>query len=179
MNKEKSGLLSCMLALVCGVLVLGIDQYTKYLVNLNFSLYESRDFLKGFINFVYIHNTGGAWGMLSGHTWILLVFSAVLMGACVVVLLKVAKKSRLVFWALSLVVFGGIGNMIDRIFRDGKVIDFLHFEFWPDFPVFNIADCSIVLGAGLLILYFIIDTVNESKKKNTQTDIKEDENAEV
>ena len=66
---------------------------------------------------------------------------------------------------LSLVVSGGIGNLIDRIFRNGKVIDFLHFEFWPSFPVFNVADCAIVVGVGLLILYFVIDTVNEYKSK--------------
>ena len=68
---------------------------------------------------------------------------------------------------LSLVVSGGVGNLIDRIFRDGKVIDFLHFEFWPQFPVFNVADCAIVVGVGLLILYFVIDTVNEYKFKKS------------
>ena len=55
--------------------------------------------------------------------------------------------------------------MYDRIFRGGEVIDFLHFEFWPTFPVFNIADCAIVIGAGLLILYFILDTIKEFKEK--------------
>ena len=167
MNKKKEGLISCITALVCGIAVLLIDQYTKYLVIKNFTLYESREFLNGFIDFIYIHNTGGAWGMLSGHTLVLLVFSIALMAACVVIMLKVAKTSRLVFWALSLVIFGGVGNMIDRIFRDGRVIDFLHFEFWPDFPIFNIADCSIVLGAGLLILYFILDMINDIKSKKT------------
>ena len=174
MNNKKSGIWSCILALICGTVALGIDQYTKYLVDKNFELYESRDFLRGFINFVYIHNTGGAWGMLSGYTWVLILFSVVLMAVCVVILLKVLKQSRLIFWALSLVVFGGIGNMIDRVFRNGKVIDFLHFEFWPDFPVFNIADCAIVLGAGLLILYYIIDAIKEAK---TAKLAKEEENA--
>ena len=55
--------------------------------------------------------------------------------------------------------------MYDRIFRNGNVIDFLHFDFWPTFPIFNIADCAIVIGAGLLILYFILDTVKEFKIK--------------
>jgi signal peptidase II len=51
--------------------------------------------------------------------------------------------------------------VIDRIFRGGNVVDFLHFEFFPQFPIFNIADCAVVLGAGILILYFLIDTVKE------------------
>ena len=59
-------------------------------------------------------------------------------------------------------------NMIDRVFRDGNVIDFLHFEFFPSFPVFNVADCAIVVGAGLLILYFLIDSVRESKRKSAE-----------
>lgn len=170
-------MISYILAIACGIAVLGIDQLTKYLVISNFELGESREFLNGFIDFVYIHNRGGAWGMLSGHTWILIVLSVVLMGVCVVILLKTAKRSNLIFWALSLVVFGGAGNMIDRVFRGGNVIDFLHFEFWPEFPVFNIADCSIVIGAGLLLLYFVLDAFSEKKEKALCADKKEEENA--
>ena len=55
--------------------------------------------------------------------------------------------------------------MTDRVFRDGNVVDFLHFEFFPSFPVFNVADCAIVVGAGLLILYFILDAVKEERLK--------------
>ena len=55
--------------------------------------------------------------------------------------------------------------MIDRIFRGGKVIDFLQFGFWEEFPVFNIADCAIVVGCGLLLLYFVIDTVKDYKNR--------------
>ena len=62
---------------------------------------------------------------------------------------------------------GGIGNLIDRVFRDGKVIDFLHFEFYPTFPVFNVADIAVVTGAGLLILYFVLDTIKDSRKAKT------------
>ena len=78
-------------------------------------------------------------------------------------LLKYGKRNKLLIWAVSLVISGGMGNLIDRIFRGGKVVDFLHFEFFPSFPIFNIADIAVVVGAGLLILYFIIDTVKESK----------------
>ena len=54
--------------------------------------------------------------------------------------------------------------MIDRVFRDGKVVDFLHFEFYPTFPVFNVADIGVVVGAGLLILYFVLDTLKDIRK---------------
>ena len=101
--------------------------------------------------------------MLSGHTVILLTLTTLVMGFCIFFLCKYAKKSKLLFWAVCLVLAGGLGNMYDRIFREGNVVDFLHFEFWPDFPIFNVADCGVVIGAGLLILYFIIDTIKEYK----------------
>ena len=170
-------MISFILSLLCGFLFLGIDQYTKHLVILNFELYESREFLKGFIDLTYIHNRGGAWGMLSGNTWFLVCVSVVVMAVCLFILLKYALKNKLLHWALNLVLFGGLGNMIDRVFKDGNVVDFLHFEFWPQFPVFNVADCAIVLGTGLLILYFIIDTVNEYKqKKISQSECEEPKN---
>lgn len=156
---------SCVIAIVCGVLVLIADQLTKLYIISNFSLGESTGFIKGIIDIVYIHNKGAAWGMLSGKTWLLLCITFIVMIFCIVVLIKTGKGSKILFWSVTLVLSGGIGNMIDRIFRDGNVIDFLHFEFWPQFPVFNVADCAVVIGAGLLILYFIIDTFNEYKLK--------------
>lgn len=160
-------MISLILSLVCGLLVLLADQFTKLWVMSDFQLGESREFLNGFIEFTYIHNRGGAWGMLSGNTWILLSVSIVVMIVCLIFLFKYGVKNKLLHWALSLVLFGGAGNMVDRIFRNGNVVDFLHFEFWPQFPVFNVADCAIVLGAGLLILYFVIDTVKEYKQKKS------------
>lgn len=156
-------LISYILAILSGILVLGIDQYTKALVAKTFSLGEEKEFLKGLIDFVYVKNAGGAWGFLSGKTWVLLIFTVLVMMVCVFIIVKYGKNNKLLFWAISLVLFGGIGNMIDRVFRGGFVVDFLHFEFWPQFPVFNIADCGIVIGTGLLILYFVLDMINDYK----------------
>ena len=105
--------------------------------------------------------------MLSGKTYALLAITLAVMVMCVIIFIKYGKKSRLMLWALTLVLSGGIGNMIDRVFRGGSVVDFLHFEFFPSFPVFNIADCAIVLGAVLLALYFIFDLVKEEKQKKS------------
>lgn len=160
-------MISYIMALVTGVLVLVADQLTKYFIVSNFQLYEGSDFIKGLIDIVYIHNTGGAWGVLRGKTWWLLSMTLVIMAFCVVILFKSRTKSRLVFWAMTLIVSGGIGNLIDRIFRGGNVVDFLQFAFWKDFPVFNVADCAIVVGVGMLLLYFVLDTVKEAKLKKT------------
>ena len=158
-------MISYILAVLCGALIILADRLTKYYISVNFVLGESREFINGFINLTYIHNRGGAWGMLYGHTYILIPLTAVIMAVCVLLYIKYGNKSRLLLWAITLVLSGGIGNMIDRVFRGGNVVDFLHFEFFPSFPVFNVADCAIVVGAGLLILYFILDAVREGKQK--------------
>lgn len=157
-------MLSSILAIVMGIVILGADQLTKYHISANFVYGESVPFIKGFIDLQFIENSGSAWGMLSGKTWILLTITVVVMLVLITFMLKYGKNNKLLIWAVSLVVSGGIGNLIDRVFRGGKVVDFLHFEFFPSFPIFNIADIAVVMGAGLLILYFIVDTVKESKK---------------
>lgn len=162
-------MISYLLAVLSGIVVLGIDQYTKcFIDNLytanGWQLGYSTEFLPGFIDITYIYNEGAAWGMLSGHTWLLVSITVVVMLVCIAMLLKFGFKDKLMFWAIMLVLSGGVGNMIDRIFRDGKVIDFLRFEF-IDFPIFNVADCSIVIGAGLLMLYFLIGMVKDVKMR--------------
>ena len=158
--------MSFVLAGVVAALFLAADQFTKYIVMNNMELYQTIDFIDGFMNFTYIHNNGGAWGMLGGYTWLLVVVTAIIMVGLIVAIVKIGRNSPLFFWSGCLILSGGIGNMIDRIFRDGNVVDFLHVQF-IDFPVFNVADCAVVIGSGLLILYFIIDTVKEYKKEKT------------
>lgn len=161
-------MISYISALVCGALLLLADQLIKYYISANFVLGESREFLNGFIDLIYIHNRGGAWGILYGRTYLLLPITLAIMALCIFFYVKYGKKSRLLLWAISLVLSGGIGNMIDRVFRGGNVVDFLHFEFFPTFPVFNVADCAIVAGAGFLILYFVLDAIREEKQKKAK-----------
>ncbi len=158
-------MVSYILAAITGIIILGVDQYTKVFIANNFEMAKSYEFLPGIIDITYIHNNGGAWGMLGGYTWLLLSLTMVIMLVCIALLLKYGTKDKLMFWAIILVLSGGTGNMIDRAFRGGNVIDFLHFEFWPTFPVFNVADCAIVIGAGFLLLYFIIGLINDEKQK--------------
>lgn len=161
-------MVSYILASIVAVLVLVVDQFTKAYVAANFTLATSRNFIPGLIDLTYIHNDGGAWGMLGGYTWILLSVTIIIMLVCITLLLKYGSGDKLMFWAIMLVLSGGVGNMIDRIFRDGNVVDFLHLEFMPDFPVFNVADCAIVIGAGLLLLYYLLGTIKETREKRAQ-----------
>ena len=164
MKSKKWFYFSSALAVFTAVVLLFVDRVTKQYIVANFKLYEGCPFLKGIIDIRYIENRGAAWGMLQGKTIPLIVITAIVMVAAVFFLVKY-RKNQLFFWSVSLVLSGGMGNMIDRVFRGGCVVDFLHFEFWPDFPVFNVADCAVVIGGGLLILYFLLDLINDYKKR--------------
>lgn len=159
-------MISYILAIAVGLLVLGADQYTKYLIASSVTLGgEGKVLIPKLIDIIYVKNDGGAWGMLSGYTWLLVSLTLVIMLVCVALLLKYGLKNKLMFWAIALVLFGGVGNMLDRIFRGGYVVDFLHFTFWKSFPVFNVADCAIVVGAALLVIYFVDGMFKESRQK--------------
>lgn len=157
-------------AIICAAVCLVADQISKaYIIN-NVALHEQSSFINGLLNITYVQNGGGAWGIFSGNTMFLIVVTVSIMLVCVYLLAVKAKGQPLYFWAISLVLAGGLGNMIDRLFRRGLVVDFLQFDFWQDFPVFNIADCAIVIGCGLLILHFILDWRKEIKEKKVSTD---------
>lgn len=150
------------LAVICSVLFLAADQISKYFVVQNMTLGgESISVIDGFFRLTYIHNKGGAWGFMSGQTWLLLSFTVIAMLVCIA-LLKAGTNNKVMFWAVCLILSGGLGNMIDRILRGGNVVDFIELEF-IEFPVFNIADCAVVIGAGLLMIYFICDLFKSAK----------------
>lgn len=152
------------LAAIFGVGILAVDQLTKAYVVSEFALGESRTFIPGILDFTYVHNKGGAWGLMDGHTWLLISLTVIIMIICLALLLTRGIKNKMFFWSVIFILSGGLGNLVDRIFRGGTVVDFLHIHFMPDFPVFNVADCAIVIGAGLLILNLLLDVVRERKE---------------
>ena len=155
---------SYIIAAVVAVLSFAVDRLSKaYIVN-NMALGESAELLPGLFNLYFVHNSGGAWGILAGYTWVLLTLTAVIMIIGITVLICKGLKNPWLFWSISLILSGGLGNMYDRIFNAGRVVDFIQFDFWQTFPIFNIADCAIVVGCGILILYFVLDAVRSSAK---------------
>lgn len=167
-------MVSYILAAITAVIVLLADQFVKYFVSSNLVQGVSYDFIPGFIDIIYIKNDGAAWGMLGGYTWLLISITIVVMLAGIALLLKWGLKDKVLFWSAALILAGGIGNMIDRIFNDGFVVDFLNFSF-IDFPVFNIADCSIVIGAGLIILSLFKSIIDEQKQKSHMSAVSENQ----
>lgn len=157
------------IAVIFAVLMIGVDQLSKYLIEQNIALYESIPVIDKVLNFTYIRNEGAVFGILQDMRWLLISLTAIILVVCLGLVIKKAFKSRMMNWAIMIILAGGIGNMIDRIFR-GYVVDFIDVQF-VDFYIFNIADCCVVVGVVLIFLYFISDTIREyrlGKKKSNE-----------
>ena len=147
------------------VLVL-IDQLTKLLTRANIDLGGSVPFIPKFLDFTYYKNTGAAFSILEKHTWLLTVVSAVV----VLVVAWLMFRKFFTHWmgmlSATLIVAGGIGNLIDRI-AFGYVTDMIRTLFM-DFPIFNVADCCITVGVVLLFVYVLF--FFDDKKKEAPQD---------
>ncbi len=150
-----------MLAIIIVILAVVSDQITKYFVvqaanPVNGVSDWAREFIPGVLSFSYAENKGGGWSILNGGGWervVLLGTSLVAMALIVYILIKFYKRHPLINIALSMILGGAIGNMIDRI-RLGYVVDFLTTEFMK-FPIFNVADCFVTVGMVLLVIYIV------------------------
>ena len=164
------------------IIIVGViaDQISKYLVQLKMDMFESIPIIKNVLHITYTTNDGAAFGMMDGpgQRWIFIIVSTVAILAFAVYLYLGHAENMLYGTALSLVVSGGIGNMIDRLGIGfyvnpetgmGEVIDFIDFCAFPKIwsAIFNIADSFVCIGAGMLVLALVIDIVKDMKKKNT------------
>jgi signal peptidase II len=152
MTSKRSGSIWLWLGIALAVVL--IDQLTKTIISRTFELNDSRT-ITSFFNLVRAHNTGAAFSFLAGaagwQRWFFIVLGAV---AAVFIVWLLARHGgqRMFGWALSLILGGAVGNVIDRVLH-GHVVDFLQFH-WGGayFPSFNVADSSITIGAILLVL---------------------------
>jgi signal peptidase II len=109
-------------------------------------------------------NFGAGFGVLQNQRWLLVVIAILIIVALSYLYYK--EKSLAIKTSYSLIIFGTLSNIVDRVFL-GYVIDYLPFPFWPAFPTFNIGDSMICVGVGLLALYeFLIK--NHIKRKSVE-----------
>ncbi len=124
------------------------------------------------MDLTYLENTGSAFGSLAGQRWLLLAVTILGVGVCTYILVRHAQKKPFLFWSLVLVIGGALGNMYDRIFRGGAVVDYLDLQLF-DFAIFNFADCCVTIGTAMLFVYILF--FMDKEKKIAQ----EDENAQA
>ena len=145
--------------------VIAVDQLTKWLCVAFLKPVGRVTLIPGFLKLTYVENRGAAFGSFSEHRWVFMVISTVAIVGVTFYLLRYCEDNRLLRTALTLIIGGGIGNMIDRIAL-GYVIDFIDFcGIWA--YVFNGADSAVCIGAGLMILYVALEMVKEFKAKKT------------
>ena len=158
-----SGIVRKIIYIAAAVLIVAVDQITKVIAG-NVFKEDSVSVIKNVFYFVYTENTGAAFSMFSGKKWLLIGFVSIVMAVMLYLLISDRIKNKLFEAGLWMAVAGGIGNLIDRILK-GYVVDFIYFS--PiNFPVFNVADIFITVGAGILLLSLILDIAKE-KNKNT------------
>ena len=140
-----------------------LDQLTKWLVVKYLMPAGSIPLIDGVLHLTYVENTGAAFGMMKDKRWIFMVVSTVAIIIIIVIIAKYARKNVFETVTVSMMLGGGIGNMIDRI-RLGYVIDFIDVRL-INFAVFNVADSFVTVGALLLIVCLVRELVLEKKEK--------------
>lgn len=145
------------------IVIVCLDQLTKYLVVANIALGEVVPVWDGVFHLTYLRNTGMAFSLLEGGRWFFLVLTVISLTLIVLTIRKkwVSKPAEL--WALAAIAGGAVGNMIDRA-RFGYVVDMIEVEFM-DFAVFNVADSFVVCGAAVLVIWTLF--FDKQKKENT------------
>ncbi len=161
-----------MLYAILAVALVLIDQLTKILTRTYIDLGESITFIPGLLDLTYIKNTGAAFSILEEHTWLLTVFSAIIVLIIAWLTIRKFFTNWLGMLSATLIMAGGVGNLIDRaVFK--YVTDMIKTTFM-DFPVFNFADCCITVGVVLLIIYVLFFCKDEKKEENNGTDLPSD-----
>lgn len=154
------------------VVLLGLDQFTKYLAIINLKNQESLKLINGVLELHYLENRGAAFGVLQGQKLFILFVGLVVLAVILFCLIKLPDKKRyhILYYIAGAMVAGAIGNMIDRV-RFDYVVDFIYFSL-IDFPIFNVADIYITLSVIVLAIVVLFvykeedfDFLNFKQKK--------------
>lgn len=156
-------------AIIVAVILVIIDQITKYLAVVNIAQQgiESVEFIPGVLKFVYSENDGMALGIGSeSFRWVFVAITVIVCAVLIYFMTRENFKHKLFFASVSMIVAGGVGNLIDRVLK-GYVVDFLSLSFFE--PICNFADYCITAGTITLIVYIIFFYGKKKEPKTTDT----------
>ncbi|RLL45252.1 lipoprotein signal peptidase [Oceanobacillus piezotolerans] len=143
------------------IIIIGIDQLTKWIVVKTMEIGESITVIDGFFYLTSHRNQGAAWGILQGQMGFFYIITIIVVLGVIFYMQKYAKYDKILGLGLSFILGGAIGNFIDRLLRQ-EVVDFFNFYIFNyNFPIFNIADSALTIGVVLVI----ISTIREETKK--------------
>lgn len=156
-------------SLIVGAVLVVIDQVIKYFVSAYLQPVGSVSVIDNLFSLTYVENKGVAFGMFSDMRWVFVALTSVLLAIIMFYMFKKRPKGKFFYICAALIIGGGIGNLIDRIFY-GYVIDYLSLSFFS--PVCNFADYCITAGTIMLVIYllFFSDVLDSSKKAKIKND---------
>lgn len=136
------------------IILIILDQIIKTIIVKNVLVFSSISVIDGFFYITHTTNKGAAWGILQNMN---ILFIPITLVVSVVLLILIIKNKNYLFrFAGVLILTGALGNFIDRVFRPAGVVDYLEFHFGQYiFPIFNMADCMVVIGSILLGIYVL------------------------
>ena len=140
------------------ILIFFLDQLTKRVIDQALTLKQSITILPNILYFTKAYNTGASFSILQGQQWFFILFAFLVIIAIIYYYKKIPINNRLF---IAFILAGTIGNLVDRL-QYGYVIDFIDFKIWP---VFNIADTAVCIGAAGLIYYILKDDKSKNKNK--------------
>ena len=150
----KGGQLKLLIPFFLGIFIIAIlDQTAKLFAAGLLPSVKTVSLIENVFHLTYVENTGAGFGAFSGYTWFLIALTLLVIIAVVAFVVTKRPKNRVFITALTFMMGGAVGNVVDRI-RLGYVIDFFDFCL-IDFPVFNVADCFITVGAVIFAVYVI------------------------
>lgn len=153
------------LALIIGAALAALDQLIKYFVSVYIHPVGSVSVIDNIFKLTYVENRGVAFGMFSDMRWFFVILTSVLIIFIIIFMFKKRPQGKIFYISSALIIGGGIGNLIDRIFY-GYVIDYLSISFFP--PVCNFADYCITVGTVLLLIYVLFfSSFSKSDKERT------------
>ncbi len=152
-------------SVMCAIIIalLALDLVTKYVFDATLSGDESITIIPYLFNFKLVHNYGAAWGMLSGKQVFLIALTFAFLVIFVCYYIREPNKTWLLNVTFGFLFGGCLGNLYDRMIL-GYVRDFIQFDFWKSFPVFNFADVALCVGVVLFVVYLIVYYVKNNKK---------------
>lgn len=148
---------------IISLVIVGIDQLTKYLTVQNIPLHETMEVIPSLLSFTYHQNTGAAWSILEGQMIFFYIVTLIVIGVIVYYMQTQGKQDKVFAFSLSLILGGAIGNFIDRLFLQ-FVVDMIRLEFIT-FPIFNVADMALTVGVTLMLIYLFYDEWKEYRQK--------------
>lgn len=151
------------IALLMSAVLVGIDQILKVLAIEYLKPVGSYPIIADIFHLTYVENRGAAFGMMAGQKWLLVWATALVLLVAIIVVMAGKIKNTTVLFAVATIIGGGVGNLIDRIYR-GYVVDYVHLKV-INFAVFNFADICVTVGTILLLLSLLFYEFGRKKRE--------------